>query len=332
MDVTPVAPTYGQVLVKVLCSGICGAQLQEIAGLKGNEKYLPHLMGHEGCGLVEQCGPGVTHVKTGDKVVMHWRPGAGIESELPQYQLMGTNGDRLDGRLITSGRVVTLAEYAVCSENRVTAVPTETPDELCALLGCSLSTAFGTMEEARLRPGERVMIVGCGGLGLNLILVAKLLSAGFILAIDLHPCKRTSAQYMGAHAFTTGEWNAIDERSEFDLIIDTSGDPRALEWTLRRLAPSGRYVMVGQPRPGQSVALENARHFFEGSGKSLRATQGGGFQPAWDIPRYTRLHAHGGFQLDGIISHVLPLDRVNEGLDKVRHGEAGRVLIRMEEA
>ena len=77
----------GQVLVKVIVSGICGSQLHEINGNKGNGKFLPHLMGHEGCGLVEEIGPGVTKVKPGDKVVMHWRPGLGIESDFPKYNL-----------------------------------------------------------------------------------------------------------------------------------------------------------------------------------------------------------------------------------------------------
>ena len=81
----------GQVLVKVLTSGICGSQIGEISGAKGNDPYLPHLMGHEGCGYIEEIGPGVTTVKKGDKVVMHWRTGSGIESEFPMYRY----GDRL---------------------------------------------------------------------------------------------------------------------------------------------------------------------------------------------------------------------------------------------
>ena len=75
----------GQVLIKILMSGLCGAQLQELAGLKGNSKFVPHLLGHEGCGIVEEIGPGVTTVKVGDKVVMHWRKGDGIESDFPTY-------------------------------------------------------------------------------------------------------------------------------------------------------------------------------------------------------------------------------------------------------
>ena len=95
----------GQVLVKILVSGICGAQLHEIKGHKGNEKFLPHLMGHEGCGIVEQLGPGVTTVKVGDKVVMHWRPGSGIEAPFPSYVF--------NGKKMSSGKVTTLSEYSI---------------------------------------------------------------------------------------------------------------------------------------------------------------------------------------------------------------------------
>lgn len=120
----------GQVLVKVLVSGLCGAQLHEIRGHKGNAKFLPHLMGHEGCGIVEEVGPGVTTVQKGDKVVMHWRPGSGIEAPFPNYVL--------DGKTISSGKVTTLSEYSIVSENRVTRVPADTPSTLAAMLGCSM--------------------------------------------------------------------------------------------------------------------------------------------------------------------------------------------------
>ena len=110
---------YGQVLVKVSASGICGAQLMEIAGEKGNAKFLPHLMGHEGVGVVQETGIGVTRVKIGDKVVMHWRKAGGIEAPFPRYEFRG--------KTIPSGKVVTLAEYAICSENRLTPIRHDAP-------------------------------------------------------------------------------------------------------------------------------------------------------------------------------------------------------------
>ena len=106
---------YGQVLVKIIYSTICGAQINEYLGTKGPDKFLPHLLGHEGSGIVEKCGPGVTTVKRGDKVVLHWRKGSGIQSETPSYVL---NGEK-----INAGWVTTFSEYSVVSENRLTTIP-----------------------------------------------------------------------------------------------------------------------------------------------------------------------------------------------------------------
>ena len=152
-EVQPTPLKVGQVYVKVLTSGLCGAQLHEIKGHKGNAKFLPHLMGHEGCGIVKEVGPGVTTVEEGDKVVMHWRPGVGIESEFPQYDL--------DGKIISSGKCTTLSEYSIVSENRLTKVPSDTPTVLAAMLGCSLTTALGIIDnECDLKFGESVAVIG----------------------------------------------------------------------------------------------------------------------------------------------------------------------------
>ena len=129
-DVELLPIEFGQVLVRLHVSGICGSQLQEISGFKGNAKFLPHLLGHEGFGTVIETGVGVETVKVGDKVVMHWRIGTGIESEPPRY--------KLNGKIITSGKVTTFSEYAVVSENRVTAVKDSCPMDFGALLGCSI--------------------------------------------------------------------------------------------------------------------------------------------------------------------------------------------------
>jgi Zn-dependent alcohol dehydrogenase len=176
-DVDLTELTTGQVLVKVLISGICGSQLHEINGNKGNVKFLPHLMGHEGCGIVEGIGPGVLTVKPGDKVVMHWRPGLGIDSNFPQYIL--------NGKKFSSGKVNTLTEQAIVSENKLTVIPSDTNPEFAALLGCSLTTALGIIEnESYLRFGETVAIVGCGGVGLIVVAAARLRGAGEIHAVD----------------------------------------------------------------------------------------------------------------------------------------------------
>lgn len=310
----PDSLAFGQVRVRVLASGICGAQLQEIRGEKGPPP--PHLMGHEGCGIVEEIGPGVRRMKVGDKVVMHWRIAAGIDCDFPVYQF--------DGKPMTSGLVTTFCEHAICSENRLTPVPNDTPNELAALLGCGLSTALSTVEQECDRFGERILLLGLGGLGLCLLAALDLTTPAHVCACDIHENKRARAKGSSAE-FVNLRTEKI--RGKFDLILDTAGDAGAMETALGHLAPSGRYVMIGQPKPGVPVCIKSARHMFEGEGKTIRATQAGGFRPDVDIPRY--LKAAESLFIHNLITHLFPLAGINDALDLVRAGEAGRVLIEM---
>lgn len=304
---------YGQVYIRILVSGICGAQLQEIRGDKGS--HFPRLIGHEGCGIVERIGSGVKTVAVGDKVCLHWRKGDGIESDSPRYLMP-------DGKQITSGQVTTFSTHAIISENRCTAIPQDTPNQLAALLGCGLSTALGTIEqEANLKMGESVLIIGCGGLGLNLIRAARMRLAKAVIGIDKIRDKEAPAYTCGASFFST----EIHHVTEFDVIIDTTGSPDAIRDGLGKLAPSGRFIMVGQPKG--DITIPNAIRMFGGDGQTIKATQGGGFRPEKDIPRYVNLWRSGQLDAGGIVSHVITLDNINDGIALVQDGHAGRVMI-----
>lgn len=326
-DVATGALERGQVLVKILVSGICGSQLQEIAGNKGNAKFVPHLLGHEGCGEVVDVGPDVTKVRKGDKVVLHWRKGDGIESDFPTYTYKG--------KKMQSGKVTTFSEYSVVSENRLTKVPADIPNDFCALLGCGLSTALATIEnEAKVQPGESVMIVGLGGLGACFIKAAVLAQANPIIAVDIHDRKKDVALSLGANLFINSAKENIKEAIErvfggkgVNVIVETSGNRRSIEDTMPLLASSGRYVMVGQPKPGESVGLVNAVHLFGGEGKTIKATQGGQFSPARDIQRYIDLYRLGKLHTDDLITNRTSLDNINEALTQMRGGEVNRIMI-----
>jgi len=307
----------GQVLVKILVSGLCGAQLHEIRGHKGNAKFLPHLMGHEGCGIVEEVGPGVTTVKVGDKVVMHWRPGTGIESPFPSYVL--------DGKSMSSGKVTTLSEYSIVSENRVTTVPDDTPPELCAILGCALTTAMGIIDnEVDLKFGETVAVVGCGGVGLNLIQGASMKSACSIYAVEKNLDKKNLCFTAGATTFVD-DIKSIEEK--VDVIIDTTGIPEVISACVSKLSGKGRMILVGQPAPGKGVEVMNAVNLFSGMGQTIKATQGGKTNPTEDIPRYVRMHKEGILDIESFVTHRFKLDQVNEAFDLLRSGNAGRIII-----
>ena len=138
----PTALDVGQVLVRLHYSGICGSQIGEIDGVKGPDRHLPHLLGHEGSATVLEVGPGVATVQVGDLVVLHWRQGKGIEAVPPVYDCSGLS--------VNAGWVTTFNEFAVVSENRCTTVPPETDRQLAALFGCAVTTGFGVVENLSL--------------------------------------------------------------------------------------------------------------------------------------------------------------------------------------
>lgn len=307
----------GQVLVKVLVSGICGSQLHEISGHKGNGKFLPHLMGHEGCGIVEEIGPGVTLVKPGDKVVMHWRPGLGIEADFPRY--------KLDGKTFSSGKVNTLTEKAIVSENRLTVVPLDTDPEFAALLGCSLTTALGVIDnESDLKFGERVAVVGCGGVGLNILAAARLAGAGEIYAVDKEDSKRQLCINQGANRFFS---DVADVPNKVDLIVETTGNVEVISQAFAMLSNRGRLILLGQPTPGQALVIPEAIEFFRGSGLRISASQGGGTVPQEDIPRYLELLSLGLISVENLITHRFGLTEINEAFELLKSGNAGRIMI-----
>ena len=319
-EVIPTDLKIGQVLVKVLASGLCGAQLHEIRGHKGNAKFLPHLMGHEGCGIVKEIGPGVTTVEEGDKVVMHWRPGSGIESEFPQYIL----GDKT----ISSGKCTTLSEESIVSENRVTKVPSDTPPVLAAMLGCSLTSALGIIDnECDLKFGESVAVIGCGGVGLNLIQAAKMRSAFPIYGVDVNDKMFELSIDMGADVFSRDMSNV----SKVDVILDTTGNCSVITKAFDLLAPSARLIMVGQPQPDANLNILNPLSFFDGQGKSVRASQGGGTKPEVDIPRYVALANKGIIDYETLHTDTFSLDEINEAFDLLKSGNAGRIIIKIGE-
>jgi S-(hydroxymethyl)glutathione dehydrogenase/alcohol dehydrogenase len=297
----------GQVLVRVLVAGICGSQLQEIDGAKGNPKHIPHLLGHEGCGIVEAVGPNVQLVKPGNKVVMHWRKGEGIDAHPAFY-----------GK-IKSGPITTFSQYSIVSENRVTPVSSWLPDELAALLGCALSTALSTIERvAKVRFGERVLVVGCGGVGLSMIMAAQLMQAE-VVGTDIEQYKKRYVENLGAR------FTHHTPTEDFDVIIDTTTKPSMFH----HLAPTGRYILIGQPHYKSFLPVD-IDGLFRGQGQTIQATSGGDFSPSWDIPRYANMFFAG--HLDGydkLISHSVDLDHINEGIGFIRDGTAARVMVDM---
>lgn len=328
-DVEIPALGFGQVLVELRVSRICGSQLGEIDGVKGPDRFLPHLLGHEGGGVVLETGPEVRHVKPGDRVVLHWRPGRGIESRPPVYAWAG--------RTVNAGFVTTFNRYAVVSENRLTAVPPDTDFEVCALLADTLTTGFGVIHnDARVRIGESVVIIGCGGIGLGVVLGAHLAGAHPVVAVDLHDHKLDKARAFGAtHTVNTrseglaaGVRRCLDGQAA-DVVVDGTGVPAVLEEAFALTAPQGRCIGVGVMPHDRRLSLNTLPLHM---GRVLTGSHGGDSQPAADIPRYLRMMRGGRFDPRGMVSHRVALAGINEAIGRMRAGEVIHCMIHFEAA
>ncbi len=312
---------FGQVRVRLLTSGLCGAQLQEIAALKGNEKYMPHLLGHEGCGIVEDVNENVSKVKKGDKVVMHWRKGSGIEADFTKYSW--------NGREISGGKVTTLAEETIVSENRITPVDKDIDSEFCALLGCGLSTGFSVVnKDANIKFGESVLVIGCGGVGLSCIQAAKLSLASEVAGIDINEKKRQMVENLGGVFYSpVNVEKLIESKINFDCIIDTTGILSLVSRLIPLLSEHGRCILVSQPKAGSQITISDPIKFFSSNGQTIRSTQAGNFEPDVDIPRYTKLYKNGQINIKSLITDRYDIFNVNEAIAKLKAGESGRIMI-----
>jgi S-(hydroxymethyl)glutathione dehydrogenase/alcohol dehydrogenase len=322
--------THGQVLVRVDYSGICGSQLGEIDGVKGPDRHLPHLLGHEGSGWVMEVGPGVKLVRPGDHVVMHWMKGKGIEADPPRYTWQG--------RPLNAGWITTFNELAIVSENRLTPIPAGLDGRVAALFGCAVTTGLGAVtNNAKVRMGESVVVLGAGGVGLNMIQGASLTSAHPILAVDVHENRLELARTMGATHALNGR--AADLQAEIprllggrgaDVVIDNTGLPEMIELAYELTHPQGRVILVGVPRAGAAARLHTLPLHF---GKVLTGSHGGETNPSEDIPRYLRLLEAGRLALAPLLTNELPLAAVNEALARIRSGDvAGRCLLNLARA
>jgi len=315
----------GQVLVRVRFSGICGSQLGEIDGVKGEDKFLPHLLGHEGCGDVVAIGPGVTRVKEGDFVVLHWRKGPGIEAQPPEYRWRGAR--------LNAGFVTTFNRHAIVSENRLTVVPAGTDPKVAALFGCAVTTGFGVVQNnAKLKIGESIVVYGAGGIGLNIIQAAAMVSGHPVIAVDLYDAKLELARRMGAtHVINASTGDPAAALREIlgaggaDVFVDNTGVPKIIELGYSLTKPQGRLVLVGVPRKGHDISIYSLPIHM---GKSLIGSFGGDAQPHEDIPRFVQMHAAGKLELGSLITHTDRLSNINDAIGRVRSGEIqGRCII-----
>jgi S-(hydroxymethyl)glutathione dehydrogenase / alcohol dehydrogenase len=323
-DVEIPALKKGQVLVKVLYSGICRAQYNEIIALKGPDKFLPHLLGHEASGIIVDVGPGIKKVKKNDYVCLSWIKGEGLDGINSQY--------KLNGHIINAGGVTTFSDYSVVSENRVTKISKSIQPDVAAILGCAVVTGCGIMENTvAAAKGTSVAIFGVGGIGLSVILGAKRRGCTQIIAVDIEDNKLAFAKKMGATHLLKSSANLLNEITKIapngvDYAVDASGNKTAMETAFAAVKEKGgTCVIAGNLGKDEKIQL----HPFDLiKGKRIVGTWGGETKPDLDIPKYVKAYAKGALPFDKMITHRFDLEDINKAFDVLVQGGAGRIIVK----
>ncbi len=317
----------GQVLVEVAYSGICRSQLMEARGKRGEDKYLPHLMGHEGAGKVVDIGKGVQKVSKSDPVVLTWIKGEGANCPGAIYNKKGVK--------INSGGVTTFSNYTVVSENRCVKLPEGVPLDIATLLGCALPTGAGiVMNTIRPTQGSSIAIFGAGGIGLSSLMTAKVFACSTIIAVDVEDSKLKRAQELGAtHLINSNNENAVDKIYQItqgkgvDYSIEAVGRAKVIEFAFQSVRDNGGLcVFAGHPASHERINLDP---FDLIQGKRIQGSWGGGCDPDRDIPLLAKYYLEGKLPLEKMISHRYKLEDINKALDNLEENKVARALLEM---
>jgi Zn-dependent alcohol dehydrogenase len=347
-DVELSAPKHDEVLVRIHASGVCHSDLNAVDGTSPTR--CPAVLGHEGAGVVEAVGPGVS-LRVGQHVALSWMPSCGRCEEcvrglthLCRVAWTGmSHGGLLDGtpRLSWEGSPIyhysylsTFAQAAVVPERCVIPIPDGVAFDVAALVGCAVSTGIGSVwNTAAVRPGERVAVIGCGGVGLSAVLGALAIGADPVIAVDISEEKLAQAAGVGATA--TVRWagtaeataEAIRDASDggVDYAIEATGRPEAMLAAFLACRKRGAAVLIGISRSDAVLPLPAIE--IPRSERRVLGSAYGSVRPERDFPNILRLHAEGRLPLEKLISHRLPLSRAAEGLDLVRNGRAVRAVL-----
>ena len=326
-DIEIPALRRGQVLVRVHFSGVCHSQLMEVEGLRGEDRFLPHMLGHEGSGEVVDVGEGVTKVKKGDQIVMGWIKGEGLDGGGAQY--------KQNGRVINAGGVTTFSDYAVISENRCVPLPAGVPMNIAVLFGCAVPTGAGiALNQARPEPGSSVAVIGLGGIGLSALMGVALHDCAKIIAIDVSEEKLGLARELGAthaiNAATEAPLESVMKLTDgkgLDICIEAAGTTATIEMAFDMIRRGGgRCVFASHPAHGQKIAIDP---FELICGKHIEGSWGGGCAPDRDVPIFAGHYHSGKLPLERLLSKTYSLNEVNQALDDLKNKRIARALLKI---
>ena len=349
-EVEVMPPQAGEVRVRIVATGVCHTDAFTLSG-EDPEGVFPCILGHEGGGIVESVGEGVTSVKVGDHVIPLYTPECGEckfcksgKTNLCQ-KIRATQGKGLmpDGttRFSKDGQPIyhymgcsTFSEYTVLPEISIAKVDPAAPLEEVCLLGCGVTTGIGAvMNTAKVKEGESVAIFGLGGIGLSAVIGARLAKAGRIIAIDINESKFELARKLGAtdcinpNDYDKPIQEVIVEMTDggVDFSFECIGNVKVMRAALECCHKGwGESVIIGVAGAGQEIST---RPFQLVTGRVWRGSAFGGVRGRSELPSYVQRYMQGEFKLDDFITHTMPLEQINEAFDLMHEGKSIRTVI-----
>jgi NDMA-dependent alcohol dehydrogenase len=346
-ELTLDAPRDGEVLVRIAASGVCHSDYHVMTGT--TKHPLPCVCGHEGAGVVEAVGPNVTRARIGDHVVLSWAPDCGecFYCQHGKPNLCDTfvgpiwAGTMLDGtpRLSWRGQPVyhycglaSFAEYAVVPQESCIPIRKDVPLEVASLVGCAVATGVGAaIYTAGVRPGESVVVYGCGGIGLNILQGAALCGASTIIAVDSNPMKMEIARDFDATHTLMADQHTVQAVRDLtggrgaDHVFEAVGVPAVQEAALEAVRPGGTLTLVGLSPMGSGTNLPGA--IITRQEKVIKGSYYGTVNPSRDFPLLIDLYMAGKLKLDHLISNRYPLESINTAYEAMLGGGVARGVI-----
>lgn len=343
-EVTLDPPQAGEVKIKMRATGVCHSDLSVINGTI--PQAMPIVLGHEGAGIIEELGEGVSNVKVGDHVVMSFVPNCGecfhcVRGEA--HLCMKANGARMlddttrvrlgDKELNVFTRLGNMAEYVVCPSISVVPIDKEVPFTVAALIGCGVTTGVGAaIWTAKVKPGSTVAVFGCGGVGLSIVQGARIAGAAKILAVDLAENKLQMAKEFGATDVVKADGDVAGavakltgEAAGVDYAFEAIGLPKVVEQAHAVTRKGGMTVVVGVGKFTETISL-NAL-LFSIQGKTMVGCMFGSAQPQVSFPELISLYQAGKLNLEAMVSETYTIDQAPQAFADMESGKNARGVI-----
>ncbi|MEO1764088.1 MAG: S-(hydroxymethyl)glutathione dehydrogenase/class III alcohol dehydrogenase [Cyanobacteria bacterium J06629_18] len=343
-------PKAGEVLIEIKASGICHTDAYTLSG-KDPEGLFPAILGHEGAGVVVDVGAGVTSVKKGDHVIPLYTPECrqceyclSLKTNLCQAirktqgkGLMPDGSSRFsigDKQLYHYMGTSTFSNYTVLPEIAVAKIRKDAPFEKVCYIGCGVTTGIGAViYTANVEPGSKVIVFGLGGIGLNVIQGAKMVGADMIIGVDINPAKRELAEKFGMTHFVNPKEVEGDlvpylvdlTKGGADYTFECIGNVNVMRQALECCHKGwGQSIIIGVAGAGEEI---RTRPFQLVTGRVWKGSAFGGARGRTDVPKIVDWYMQGKINIDDLITHVMPIEKINEGFELMHKGESIRSVV-----